>query len=60
LTQIPAIPPSIELMNMTKRRMVLEAVGKISDAMRLAEEDAGEANTKANTTTVSRQKNELS
>ena len=40
------MPPSIDTMNIMKRMMVREAVGNTSEAMRLADEPAGDANTK--------------
>lgn len=53
---MPAIPPSIAIPNITNITSVLEAVGKISEAIRLADEDAGEANTNKMATVASRQK----
>jgi len=44
--QTPQIPPSIDTMNITKSTMVLEDVGNTSEAIRLAEEPAGDANKK--------------
>lgn len=41
----PTEPPSIDTMNMTNNIMVLEEVGNIYEAIRLAEEPAGEAKT---------------
>ena len=43
----PQMPPSMDTTNMTKSMMVREAVGNTSEAMRLADELAGEANTKS-------------
>lgn len=44
--QTPIEPPSMDTMNITKSMRVREEVGKISEAMRLAEEPAGEAKIK--------------
>ena len=41
-THTPAIPPNIPTVNIMKRMRVLEFVGKISEAIRLADDPAGE------------------
>ena len=41
-TQTPIIPPTMPIMNIINRTKVLEEVGNISEAMRLAEDPAGE------------------
>jgi hypothetical protein len=41
-TQTPIIPPTMLIMNMINNTSVLDEVGNISEAMRLAEEPAGE------------------
>jgi hypothetical protein len=55
MTQTPIMPPSIEFMNIMHSMIVLEPVGKISEEIRLAEDEAGDANRNANITTASRQ-----
>ncbi len=42
----PTDPPAIETINMTKSMIVREEVGNISEAIRLADELAGEAKIK--------------
>ena len=46
------MPPSIDTTNMTNRTIVRDAVGKTSEAIRLAEELAGEANKNMSTTRI--------
>ena len=46
------MPPSIDTMNITNSKIVRDAVGKISEAIRLAEEPAGDANRKRMVTAV--------
>lgn len=43
----------MEIINITNRRIVLEEVGKISEAMRLADEPAGDAKRNRMTIVVS-------
>ena len=47
------MPPSIEIINITNKRIVLEEVGKISEAIRFADEPAGDANKNRITIAVS-------
>jgi hypothetical protein len=42
LSQTPPIPPTIPTLNMRNKIIVLEDVGNISEAIRLAEDPAGE------------------
>lgn len=53
-THTPHTPPSIEMMNMMKRTIVREDVGKTSEAIRFAEDEAGDANMKSMTIMISR------
>ena len=53
-TQTPHTPPSIEIMNMMKRTIVREDVGNTSEAIRFAEDAAGDANIKSMTIMISR------
>lgn len=46
------MPPSIDTMNITNSMIVREAVGKISEAIRLADDPAGEAKMKSSVTAV--------
>lgn len=53
----PTDPPNIDTINMTNSMSVREDVGNISDAIRLAEELAGDAKTNKIQTNISRQNN---
>ena len=55
MTQIPAMPPLIDKMNMTNMISVLDDVGKIYEAIKLADDEAGEAKRKRKMTVNSRQ-----
>lgn len=52
---MPAIPPLIDKMNITNMISVLDEVGKIYEAIKLADDEAGEANRKSKTTVNSLQ-----
>ena len=45
----PHMPPSIDKMNINERTIDLDLVGNIYEAIKFAEEDAGEANINMNT-----------
>lgn len=53
----PTDPPNIDTINITNSIKVREDVGNISDAMRLADELAGEAKKNKMQTNISRQSN---